>query len=152
MRHTINIEFIGRPEKVLFVKGNLTNEDNIPIAAKIEIKNISTNQIQEIAVNVATGKYASVVRFDSDYLLTVNKQGYAFTSEYFSKKDSSLEKPTTVDLTAKKIEVGAIYTLHNIYYATNRAELTQESTRVLDEFIGFLNAHHISFDPRFVFD
>ncbi|NTW33685.1 MAG: hypothetical protein HGB12_13875 [Bacteroidetes bacterium] len=56
----------ARPDSVLFIKGNVKEESknenqddlsNIPIFAKVELKNIKTNQVKEIPVDSITGKY-----------------------------------------------------------------------------------------------
>ncbi|MBK5283992.1 MAG: PD40 domain-containing protein, partial [Bacteroidia bacterium] len=100
----------AQPGKVLFIKGELRDENkNILLAAKIELKNVRNNQTVDIDVDTVTGKYASVVNFDNDYILTVKKKGYAFASEYFSLNDTAVLKPMTVNLDIKKIELGAAY-------------------------------------------
>ena len=68
-----------RPEKILFVKGILKDEnDTPPISAKIELKNISTSEVIDLEYDSLTGNYASVVKFDSDYIMTVKGDGMAY--------------------------------------------------------------------------
>lgn len=129
----------AQPGKVLFIKGELQDEDEkIPVAAKIELKNVRTNKSQDIDVDTLTGKYAAVVNFDDDYILTVKKKNYAFASEYFSSKDTSALKPMTVNLEIKKIETGAAYPLNDILFAINSSEVNDTIKIVLDNFSEFL--------------
>ncbi|PLW92537.1 MAG: hypothetical protein C0592_10225 [Marinilabiliales bacterium] len=130
----------ARPEKVLFIKGVVKNEANDePVEATVEIKNIETKEITEIPVDYETGEYVAVMRFESDYVMTVKKPNFVYESEYFSKEDSTLDEPTTVEVDIKPVEVGKNYKMNDIYYESNSAELTASSKKVLDEFIIFLS-------------
>jgi outer membrane protein OmpA-like peptidoglycan-associated protein len=129
----------ARPEKVVFMKGVVKNELGAPAGANIEIKNIKTNKVTKVEVDSVTGKYASIVRLDADLILSVKRPGTAFTSEYLSEKDSASVgtiKKLNIDL--KPIVVGGAYTINNINYGTNSADLLPESKFVLDEFIAYL--------------
>jgi outer membrane protein OmpA-like peptidoglycan-associated protein len=129
----------ARPEKVLFVKGEVHDEDEkIPLAAKIELKNALTNKVIDVDLDTLTGKYASVVPFDNDYILTVKKKDYAFVSEYFSAADSVNAKPRTLNIDVKKMEIGVSYPLNNILFATNSYEINDTIKVVLDNFSDFL--------------
>ncbi len=107
--------------------------------ATVEIKNIETKEITEIPVDYETGEYVAVMRFESDYVMTVKKPNFVYESEYFSKEDSTLDEPTTVEVDIKPVEVGKNYKMNDIYYESNSAELTASSKKVLDEFIIFLS-------------
>lgn len=130
----------ARPDKVLFIKGEIISEDkSILPATKIELKNINTDQVFNVPVDSITGEYVSVVNFESDYLLTVKKEGYAYSSQYFAAEDTALHKPVKADLELKKIEVGETYKLNNILFPTNSYELNSSSKKVIDGFVEFLN-------------
>jgi outer membrane protein OmpA-like peptidoglycan-associated protein/tetratricopeptide (TPR) repeat protein len=137
--YSFNLYDEAQPGKVLFIKGELQDEDEkMPVPAKIELKNVKTNKTVDIDVDTVTGKYAKVVNFEDDYILTVKKQGYAFASEYFSSKDTAALKPMTVNLDIKKIETGAAYPLNDILFATNSAVINDTIKIVLDNFSEFL--------------
>ncbi len=129
-----------RPDKVLLVKGQLKsdNEDE-PLAARIELRNLTTSELAEVDYDSLTGKYASVVLFDADYIMTVKQEGYAYNSQYFSQEDSSLNGVTTANLDFRKMEVGAAYTLNNILFKSKSAELTPASEIIIKDFAKFLN-------------
>ncbi|HLG36249.1 MAG TPA: OmpA family protein, partial [Bacteroidia bacterium] len=137
--YSFNLYDEAQPGKVLFIKGELQDEDEkMPVPAKIELKNVRTNKSVNIDVDTITGKYASVVNFDDDYILTVKKKGYAFASEYFSSNDTSALKPMTVNLDIKKIEVGTAYPLNDILFATNSSEINDTIKVVVNNFSDFL--------------
>ena len=128
-----------RPEKVLFVKGQVKGvNDEIPLAAKIELRNLSTSEIMDVDYDSLTGDYASVVMFDADYIMTVKKEGYAYTSEYFSKEDTSLKTVVNRELDVQKMAVGQAYKLNNILFASASAELNTPSKNIISDFASFL--------------
>ena len=140
----------ARPDSVLFVKGNVkeelkneTNEesDNAPIFAKVELKNIKTNQVKEIPVDSITGKYVIATAFKNDYMLTVKSDSFAYISKYISKKDTNFQKVAQVDFEIKSIEVGESYQLNDILFAFGNYDLEEDSKRTIDGFIDFLNDH-----------
>ncbi len=129
-----------RPDKVLFVKGQMKDENNeIPLAAKIELRNLSTSEIYHVDYDTLTGNYASVVLFDADYIMTVKKEGLAYTSQYFAKNDTTLNGVFTADLDVKTMEVGGAYTLNDILFTTNSAELNVPSQNIIADFASFLD-------------
>lgn len=129
----------ARPEKVLFIKGQIkTDAVNIRIPSRIELKNAKTRQITEIPVDSISGKYVAAVVFRDDYIMTVKKRGFAFESKYIAHEDSLFELPAKVDFDIKKIEVGKVYKLNDVYFASNSNQLTEESKKVINEFIEFL--------------
>ena len=132
----------ARPDTVLLISGILKNEDNqIPLAAKIELKNITNNEVMEVAYDTLTGKYASAVLFKDDFIMTVKQEGYAYDSRYFAKDDSTNYNSVKADMDLKKIELGAAYRLHNILFATDSYELNDVSKKVIEDFKDFLHTN-----------
>ena len=128
-----------RPEQVLFIKGELRDANNtVPLAAKIELKNIATKESINIDYDTLTGKYASVVLFDNDYILSAKKEGYAFNDTYMSRKDTALQIPVRLDVSLKKIEVGSSYPLNNIQFERNSAILSESAEIMITNFADFL--------------
>jgi len=140
--YSFDLHPAARPEQVLMVSGRLKDEqDQIPYASKIELKNIMTNEITNVEYDTLTGKYASVILFNSDYIMTVKKRDAAFTSKYFSKQDSLTVYPMKVDFDVKKIKLGNAYTLRDILFETDSYELTEISKRVIEDFADFLQTN-----------
>lgn len=131
----------ARPERVLFVKGELRDEKNNEIIsdAVIEMKNAITKQVTEIPLDSATGSYAAALPFKDDYIMTVKKGGYAYDTKYFASTDTNYSLPTKVNVAIAPIEVGRSYRLNDIYFETNSSILTHSTITVIDEFIEFLN-------------
>ncbi len=133
-----------RPDKVLMVSGTLQDEKKeVPKAARIELTNITTNAVTNVEYDTLTGRYASVVPFKDDFMLTVKKEDAAFNAVYFSKEDSVNYAPVKADFELKKIDIGIAYTLPDILFATDSYELTLGSRRVISEFKEFLSHHRL---------
>ncbi|MEP7263207.1 MAG: OmpA family protein [Bacteroidota bacterium] len=132
----------ARPEKVLFIKGDITDENGDGLSnAKIELRNSVTRELAEISYDTTTGKYASVVLFNEDYILTVKKKGYAFTSAYFSEYDSALAEPKQIDLKVSTSEKGKAYTLNNILFETNSWVMNHQNEIIVEEFADYLSVN-----------
>jgi len=129
----------ARPAKVLFIKGTVSEEQNEPLSeTRIELKNVETGQVQEVEVDTLSGKYVATTIFDFDYILTVKKPEHIYQSRYLARDSSQFQAPATIDIELEKVETGKSYELHDIFYATNSAELSRNSLFILREFVGFL--------------
>lgn len=139
--YTFELYQDARPQKVLFMKGTLTDDETKEVIrdGKIEIKNMKTKEVSEIPVDAKTGDYAIALTFKSDYVVTVKKRDYVYVSKYISQKSKSFDLPTQLDFKMQKIQVGKPYQLEDIFYATDSDELTPESIDILESFFDFLN-------------
>lgn len=133
----------ARPEKVIFVKGQLSDDEgNVLTDAKVEIKNVRTDNITEGLVNKETGQYAVCVAEEEnkkdDYIMIVKQENYSFTSSLITNADTIYDKVLDVNFELKPIEVGKAIELNDIYYATVSYTIDAKSFVVLDAFASFL--------------
>jgi outer membrane protein OmpA-like peptidoglycan-associated protein len=133
----------ARPSSIVFGKGEIKKPDGTPLeGAQVQVKNTRTKEKLDVVTDTTSGQYVFAVKEQAkdDLILTVEKEGYAFSSQVISLKDSAiaLGKPVKVNIEAKEINVGDTYQLRNIYYATNSADLKPESDIVIEEFAEFL--------------
>ena len=132
----------ARPEKVLFLKGQLRDDNNRRITdATIQFKNMDTKEVTEVDVDTLTGDYVAVMNFSSDMVMTVEKKGAAFTSRYLSTEDSTLNDVKKLDVEVKQVKVGEAYKLHDIRYETDRFHLDKESINMMGEFAIYLKSN-----------
>ncbi len=134
----------ARPDPVKFIKGTLKTETGeVLTGAQVEIKSAEGKKETGVVTDTTTGEYIAIVNIKKkeDIIVTVKKKDYAFNSQVISmaKDTASDMKPIKVNFEVKPVEIGKTYTLNNIYYATNSAELKKESRIVIDEFVNFLN-------------
>lgn len=131
----------ARPEKVLFVKGQLIDDQGEPIQdAKIQMRSALDNRVIDGMVDKMTGKYAVAVSYNQneEFIMTVKKKDYAFTSKYFRPTELKIEEPIEVEMELKPIETGTVVKLQDILFATNSAEFDHASEIILNSFIDFL--------------
>ncbi len=129
----------ARPEKVLFIKGTVKSESDMePVKAKIELTNIGTKTTSQIPMDTMTGKYVAVTPFNSDYIMTIKKEGYVYESKYIARIDSTFKAPAEINMEIKPIELNKSYRINDVYFGFNSYDLTSESKVVLDQLIGFL--------------
>ena len=142
--YTFELYKEARPKPVVLVKGELKKADGEPVKdATIEITYANSDRVEQVKVNGDDGKYAAIIHVDEDQpedvMVTVKKEGHAFDSKLIRKEDvasSTYIKET--DMEVRKIEVGVPYTINDILYATNSAELNNHSKFILRQFSRFL--------------
>lgn len=131
----------ARPQQIKLVKGEIKTDQNVPRDAQVEIKNLRTMQVQKIEVDKNDGKYVAVVDAKEDYVMTLKKEGMAFSSQLI-EKDAPVENGLVkADLEMKKMETGKAYNINNINFATNSYELAFKPKAILAGFSDFLKTN-----------
>lgn len=133
----------ARPQKVLFVKGKLSDEfGNILGNANVELQNIKTLKLTKGLVDPETGEYAIAIDLDEkddEFILTVKTEGYFFESKYIKPNKRILANPpTTIDFESRPIQVGTRMRLKNVYFEFNSSNLNKRSEVSLKNFAQFL--------------
>jgi outer membrane protein OmpA-like peptidoglycan-associated protein len=136
----------ARPKPVAILKGELKDDKGQPVKdATIEIAYAGSGEVSKVKVNGNDGKYAAVVKLDTkqDVMVTVQKEGHAFDSKLITKEEIKKEEVVirNKDLSVKPLKVGEAYTINDILYATNSAELNDKSKFILQGFARFLNVN-----------
>lgn len=111
-----------------------------PVFASIElIDNEKNIVIAEFNSDPVTGKYMVSLPAGKNYGIAVKGEGYLFHSENFDipKESDYQEYEKNVDL--KKVEVGQVIVLRNIFFDLNKYSLRPESQNELDRLIKLLN-------------
>jgi outer membrane protein OmpA-like peptidoglycan-associated protein/tetratricopeptide (TPR) repeat protein len=130
----------AKPENVILIKGEIKEADEFDIeATKITIKNLQTEAIREVDINMDDGKYAVVINIErNDYLLQIEKEEAAFEAFVFTSVHSEKVGVANIDFDPETIEIGTDYVINDIYYATNSADVDKSSLWVLDAFADYL--------------
>jgi outer membrane protein OmpA-like peptidoglycan-associated protein len=129
---------------VALIAGKTTGPGGETVAgAQVTVTNTKTKKTATVITDTLNGTFVTAVDVSdsANYVLTVNKKGAVFNSTIISIKDTFTGKPSTVNMEVKPITVGANYTLNNIYYKSNSAELQAVSVTVIAEFSKFLKAN-----------
>jgi len=132
----------ARPQETSFIKGTVNDsEGNQVFRATVEIQNTTTKQVSHAVIDSANGSYLAVVskKNNADYLITVKKEDYAFSSKVISSKDlEPLAEPKEINLIVAEAKAGKSFIIDNIFYNTNSAELKTESKIIIESFAQYL--------------
>lgn len=134
----------ARPDEVSFLTGKIEDKSNVENKKfTVEVKDAVTKKVTEAMVDTISGEYAVVVntKVKNNLVITAKKENYAFSSQLVLKDSLVSLKPGKVNLVVDTIKVGKGYTLNNIYYKTNSADLEKQSIAVIEEFAEYLKAN-----------
>ena len=132
----------ARPERVLFLTGEVQTNDNESYNdVQLQLRNLETLETRDIEVDTITGKYAVAELFKNDFLLTLKKEDFAYTSRILTVEDSVFKTPAKVDIDLVPVEVGQTYKIQDIYFDYDEYELREESKIVLYTLVEFLIDH-----------
>ncbi len=129
----------AKPEKVLFLSGYLTDENQNSIdSVDIEIRNIRTNETEIISVDNGSYTYYKNLDLSEDLLITIKKDGYSFHSSYIFSNDTLFSSPTELDFKLDSLESNKSFSIENIYFDNNSYQIKPLSEEVLVEFSKYL--------------
>jgi outer membrane protein OmpA-like peptidoglycan-associated protein len=99
----------------------------------------SGETVMELESHPDEGDYLISLPTGRDYALNVSDSGYLFYSEHFAFQGQySQSEPQQRDVPLERVDVGKKVVLHNVFYATNSAELEPESRAELEKVREFL--------------
>ncbi len=128
-----------RPQKIALIRGTVKDENNNVVeGVSIQVKNAKTKEVTEVKVSNDDGGYVAMVAAEEEYLITTQKEGYAFNSEYIKVEEPVIGQVQEVKFEVKEIEEGEAYRLNNIVYNTNSADLKHEAKVTIEAFAEFL--------------
>lgn len=136
--YSFELHQAARPDEVILVRGTLVNEYEESITdANITLKNLGTQEQQQIDVDNETGEYTAVVNKGDDVILKVEMDGAAFSAKMIGQ-DESASGVVEADLEVAELRVGREYRLNDINFATNSYQLTNRAMLIIEEFAFFL--------------
>ena len=120
--------------KVTILKGTVTDAaTQQPLEASIDLIDNKLNEvIATFHSNATSGKYLVSLPSGTNYGIVVRQDGYLFHSENFDLPASATYAEVVKDIPLKKLEVGVIIVLNNIFFDTGKAILRPESTAELE--------------------
>ena len=127
-------------KRITILKGVISDEKTLkPVEAFLELIDIDENKtLATFKSNKTTGKYLVSLPSGKNYGLIVRKESYLFHSENFNISDSAAYQEVEKDIGLKKIEVGSIIVLKNIFYDYNKATLRDASKNELVRLVKLL--------------
>ena len=134
----------ARPKSMAIVKGTVTTDDKEQVESVVELLDEDANVIAVTKINENTGNFALATEVDKEktqqLVLNIKQEGYAYDTKLVTIAPETEQKENVIqsDAEVKKIEVGKVCDLHDIYFETNSYSLTAESKRIIDVFADFL--------------
>jgi outer membrane protein OmpA-like peptidoglycan-associated protein/tetratricopeptide (TPR) repeat protein len=126
--------------RVTILKGVVRDEKSQkPLEATIEMIDNEKNEIlATFKSNSSTGKYLVTLPSGKNYGIAVKVQGYLFHSENFLLPAAAEFQEFVLDFEMKKLEVGNIVVLRNIFFDSDKAEIKSESENELATLVRLL--------------
>jgi outer membrane protein OmpA-like peptidoglycan-associated protein len=120
--------------QVTILKGTVTDDaTRQPLDAAIDlIDNASGQTIATFRSNATSGRYLVSLPSGTNYGIVVRQDGYLFHSENFDLPAGAAFAEVVKDIPMKKLEVGTVIVLRNIFFDTGKATLRPESTAELE--------------------
>lgn len=147
------ITIVKEKEDFAVIKGTVIDPNTFkPLEAKIEVSDKAKNEVvANTTSDKITGEYAISLPTEKDYAMTIKSDNYQPYTENFkvNKSDKNVEinkdvplKPlaTQAPLKIEDYNIGDKFILRNIYFDTDKNELTKESISELDGLVNFLKA------------
>lgn len=145
----------ARPDKVVFVKGKLEDQQGEPMRdATIELKSMKSKDVTKVNVSEDDGVFAAVIAVKEEeeaVVMNVKAEGMAFqsklievekeqpiTSRITGEEEKVVETFQEFDIKVEEVNEGGVYRIDDIFYATNSAEISPKSKAILDEFALYL--------------
>jgi outer membrane protein OmpA-like peptidoglycan-associated protein/tetratricopeptide (TPR) repeat protein len=126
--------------KMALLKGVITDaKSNEVLEATIDLIDNEKNQLlATFRSNSATGKYLVTLPAGRNYGIAVKKDGYLFHSENFIIDQNADYIEYNKNVALKKVEVGSVIVLRNIFFDFDKATIKSESAGELDRLIKLL--------------
>ncbi|MBW6483250.1 MAG: OmpA family protein [Vicingaceae bacterium] len=128
-------------KNITILKGIIRDDKTkLPLGASIELIDVEANiSLATFESNESTGKYLVTLPSGKNYGLIVRKEGYLFHSENFNIPATAAYQEVEKNIDLKKIDIGNIIVLKNIFYDYNKATLRDASKNELDRLVKLLN-------------
>jgi outer membrane protein OmpA-like peptidoglycan-associated protein len=130
----IEQKFEIQKSELALLKGVIRDaKTNQPLEASIELVNNENNTtIGEFTSDAVTGNFLVSLPAGKNYGIAVKVDGYLFHSENFDIPIESEYEEFSKDVYMKKVEVGEVIVLRNIFFDLNKYSLRKESQNELD--------------------
>ena len=128
-----------RPYETRWVTGKVTDKKTgAGISATLELTDLQTRQVISRVKTDSLGNYLLTLPTGRDYAFTVNQKGFLFNSDQYFLKNGIVDSAVVKNIELQPIERNASVVLKNIFFETNRYELTPASLVELDKLVVLL--------------
>ncbi len=138
--YTFELPLALRPHQVTYVKGTVLDANTKkPLEASVDIVDLEKNNpVYQDYSSEDEGYFLATITTGKDYALNIARDGYLFYSGNFSLKGLENKDPFNITVNLQPIEIGSKVILQNIFFATNKFDLQDESRSELQKLIDFM--------------
>ncbi len=138
----LQIEKYTKAAMIVFSGKVVDAETNEPINARLVLSDNSKNLVVLVKyADPVTGEFNLKIPSDRNYGLTVEKDGYLFSSRSFKAAGLTKDKMMNRTIKLKKADVGMRIVLNNIFFETGKYEVQKESISELDRIYELLKGN-----------
>ena len=123
-------------ESVRILEGRVDVADSEEKHCRIKIYAIGRKTDTGYETNPANGAFTLALVEGEDYLLKIEKEGYAYCSRYITAKDTEKR----MELTLRQMQTGESYPLNDVSL-NEKNQPTEESREILKDFTEYLKAN-----------
>ena len=123
------LEAWQRPQIVATLIGKVVDaRTKKPLAASVTIERLSDGKvIQKLETDSLTGQFFAVLAAGQTYGISVSAPGYSFTSENYEVKMQEGYNELRHTFELRKVEIGSIVSLVNLFFDFGKSDLRPES-------------------------
>ncbi len=140
----VKLPFELQPSPVVMVKGRVLNsKTNAPMEAQIHYETLPQGEDKGVAnAEAVTGKYKIVLPPGSNYGFRASKEGFMSVNQHIDLQKIEKYVEIEKDLYLVPIEVGEIVRINNLFFESNKTELTEASFPEMDRLAEMLRKNH----------
>lgn len=131
-----------RPVRSVLVRGSVTDLDGKPLEAKIFAEKLGTEKVlTQTNSSMPEGKFTLALPPGLSYGVHAEKENYAPVSVSVDLRKYSGTPPHDIRLTLVPLQAGSKITLHNVFFASNSAQLSKISHSELNRLVLLMKAN-----------
>lgn len=131
-----------RPIKSVVIRGSVIDVDGKPLEARIFAEKLGTEKIlNQTKSSLPGGEFTLTLPPGMNYGLHAEKENYAPVSVSVDLRKDSGIKPREIRLTLVPLQAGSKITLHNVFFASNSAQLSKISHSELNRLVLLMKAN-----------
>lgn len=125
--------------KTIWVRGKVYDEKTkAGLPSAVVLTNLKTKQVVSKLQTDEDGNYLVTLPVGNEYAFSVNRKGYLFYSENYQLTDYFSDSSFTNDIPLQSLIAGANVVLKNLFFETNKSDLSPDSETELDNLVALL--------------
>lgn len=125
--------------KTIWVKGKVYDDKTkAGLPSAVVLTNLKTKQVASKLQTDEDGNYLVTLPIGNEYAFTVNRKGYLLYSENYQLTDYLSDSSFTNDIPLQSLVAGANVVLKNLFFETNKSDLSPDSETELDNLVALL--------------